>query len=103
MSLSTATEQNFGGNQIGAALTRANLPHDHPIRQELEENAVIVGGRDPAVRVNGQSLDDAIAELRKDKRYADTFGPTPKSVDHRDMRKLTENFDAIREGRIVVK
>ena len=103
MSLSTATEQNYGARVIGEGLSRAGLPFDHPIRQVLEENAVIVGERDPAVRVNGKSLDDAIIELRKDPKYAGTFGPALKSVDHRDMKTLTENFDAVRTGKIVVK
>ena len=103
MSLSTTTERNYAANQIGTAMSLAGLAHDHPMRQELEERAVIVGGRDPAVRVNGKSLDDAIAELKRDPRYAGTFEPTPKTVDHRDMRKLSENFTAIAEGKIVVK
>ena len=102
MALETATEQNFGAKQIGEGLSRAGLPYDHPIRQVLEENATIVGGRDPAVRVNGRSVDDAISELRKDPKYAGTFEPAPKTIDHNDMKTMSSHFDAIRTGKIVV-
>ena len=103
MALETATEQNFGAKRIGEALGRAGLAFNHPIRQALEADAVIVGGRDPAVRVNGKSLDDAIAELRQDKRYAETLGPAPKEIDHNDLKTMSENFADIATGKIVVK
>ena len=103
MSLETATEQNYGAKEIGAGLSRANLAFDHPIREVLEENATIVGGRDPAVRINGMSVDDAIIELRKDPRYAGTFAPKPKEIDHNDLKTLTENFADVAAGRVKVK
>ena len=103
MPLEIPTEQNFGAKQIGEGLSRAGLAFDHPIRQELEARAVIVGGRDPAVRIDGMSVDDAIATLRQEKRYAGTFEPAPKTIDHNDMKTMSSHFDAIRTGKIVVK
>ena len=103
MALEIPTEQNFGAKQIGEGLSRAGLPYDHPIRQELEARAVISGGRDPAVRIDGLSVDDAITELRKDPKYAGTFEPAPKTIDHNDLKTMSAHFDAIRTGKIVVK
>ena len=103
MSLETPTQQNFGAKQIGEGLSRAGLPYNHPMRTELEERATISGGRDPAVRIDGMSVDDAIATLRQEKRYAGTFEPAPKTIDHNDMKTMSSHFDAIRTGKIVVK
>ena len=72
-------EQNFTANEIGKAMSRAGLPFDHAIRAELEQRATILSGREPAVRVDGKSLDDATAQLRRDPKI------------RRDVRAAAEN------------
>src|ERR1039458_207798 len=102
--MSSVTELHFAASEIGAAMSQAGLAWDHPIRRELEERAVILTtGREAAVRVDGLSLADAIIELRKDPKYDGTFAAPPKTIDHNDLKTLTENFDAVRTGKIVVK
>lgn len=37
------------------------------------------------------------------RKYAGTFEQPLKTLDRNDLKKLSENFDAIRTGRIIVK
>lgn len=89
--------QQFVDNEIGKALTRSGLPTDSPMRVELEHEAEIAGVRDVVVRTGGKSLDDRIADLRRDPRYAAAI-QEPVKVAKDDMKRMSENFDAIAKG-----
>ena len=89
--------QQFVDNEIGKALTHSGLPTDSPMRVELEHEAEITGVRDVVVRASGKSLEDRIADLRRDPRYAGAIRQ-PVKVAKNDMKQVTANFDAIAKG-----
>lgn len=102
------TAQKFIHDDIEEALARAGLKYDHPLRELLDREAEIVGNREPVVRVRGASgqmlmLVDRIKELRHDPRYAAIFPAEPPKVPKGDLGKLSENFSAIAEGKVVVE
>jgi hypothetical protein len=71
----TAIAQHFTSTEVCKELTNAGLPHNHPIRQEVEKEAVIVGDRDAFVKIpDGQGgtlmLADRIDQLKRDPRFA---------------------------------
>jgi len=109
MGAQSSTGKAYISSEVVNALTIANLPYDHPMRQELEEKAEIVGDdRNLFVRVpDGQGgrtmLADEIEKLKHDPRYVATIPPSPEKVPRTDMKKLTENFDAIATGKIAVE
>jgi hypothetical protein len=84
------------------------LAHDHAIRALLEKSGVIAGTRQAVVRVPSESgelvtLDDRIKELKSDPRYSDFFPQPEKLVAKLDMQRLSENFEAIATGKVVVE
>jgi len=96
-----ASEDSYIKGEIGSALGRAGLPPDHRIAAILDFHSGIVStGRDFIVRCDGMSLDQKVAEMRKDARYFEQPGT---KVDHRDMGKLRESFDDIVSGKTVVE
>jgi hypothetical protein len=107
MEARSAIAQLFISQEIGRALMRARLSHDHAIRTELENGAVIVGIRDATVRIaegdGSITLDDRIRQLKHDPRYAATFPQPAAKVSRDDMRELTKNFDKIAAGAIAVE
>jgi hypothetical protein len=104
----SAAGQWFIESETGQAVKRAGLQYDHPVRALLEKSAEIVGVREAVVKVRNESgelvtLDDRIKELRSDPRYSDIF-PHPEGIVAKgDMERLSENFDAIAAGRVVVQ
>lgn len=109
MGAQSATGRAYISSEVVKALSVANLPFDHPMRRELEEKAEIVGDdRNLFVRVpDGQGgrtmLADEIEKLKHDPRYVATIPPSPEKVARTDMKKLTENFDAIAAGKMIVE
>jgi hypothetical protein len=105
----SSTAKAFISSEVVKALAIANLPYDHPMRQELEEKAEIVGDdRNLYVRVpDGQGgrimLEDEIERLKHDPRYVATIPPDPPKVAKTDMGKLTENFDKVASGEVRVE
>lgn len=99
---STAT-QNFIDGEIGAALSRVNLPHNHPVRPVLDAEAAVEGTRDPCVRCSGESLDTRIAQLRLDSRFANTFPRTTGKVSKNDLASLRSEFQQVAAGTILVE
>jgi hypothetical protein len=47
-------------------------------------------------------LDAYLDELRRDSRYSQDFPPEPRQVSRKDIDKLREHFNEIREGSVVV-
>ena len=109
MGAQSSTGKAYISSEVVKALISANLPYNHPMRQELEEKAEIVGDeRNVFVRVpDGQGgrtmLADEIERLKHDPRYAATIPADPPKVARTDMKKLTENFDAIASGKMIVE
>lgn len=105
----SSTTKAYISSEVVKALIGAHLPYDHPMRQELEEKAEIVGDdRNLYVRVpDGQGgrilLEDEIERLKHDPRYVATIPPSPPKVAKTDMGKLTENFAAIARGEVAVE
>jgi hypothetical protein len=86
--------------QIDAVLTRNGVGYSCPMRAELESEVVLIGDRDPVVRIcnNGRilTLDSRVDELRNDPRFSSFFPDSPKlRVKRNDQEELRENFDAI--------
>lgn len=102
----SALTQQFITAEIGRALDRAGLPVDHPIKDELDARAALVGIRDAGVRiVDGDRiamLDDYIAELKTDPQYVGTFPPDPKTISVRNQRLVNANLQAIADGKVRV-
>jgi len=48
-------------------------------------------------------LADEIERLKHDLRYVATIPASPKKVARTDMKKLTENFDVIATGKMIVE
>jgi hypothetical protein len=97
----TSSEDSFIKSEIQSALGRAGLPPDHRIGEILDFNSgVAPTGRDFVVRCDGGTLDQKIAELRKNPRY---FPQPSASVDHRDLNKLSESFADIASGKVTVE
>ena len=97
----TSAEDSFVKSEIQTALGRAGLAPDHRIAALLDFHAVITqtSSHDFFVRADGMSLDQKIADLRKNPRY---FEQPSASVDHRDLNKTREAFDDIVSGKTVV-
>ena len=109
MGAQSSTAKVFISSEVVKALAVANLPYNHPMRQELEEKSEIVGDeRDLFVRVpdaqGGRNmLADEIERLKHDPRYLATIPPSPEKVPRTDMKKLIENFDAIASGKKIAE
>ncbi|SRR6266852_4745930 len=109
MGAQSATAQNYISNEVVLELTRAGLAYDHPMRQELEEKAEIVGDdrnlfvRVPDAQGGRTMLADEIERLKHDPRYVATIPPDPPKVAKTDMRKLTEYFDKVASGEVVAE
>ncbi len=103
MTLRSVAELNFADGKIGAALSRAGLPHNHPIRAVLDAEAEIVGVRDATVRCQGQSLDSRVEQLRHDARFSHNFPQPTAKVAKSDMATMHAKFDEIASGKVRVE
>jgi hypothetical protein len=99
----STTEQDFIDGQLDAALTRQGLPHDHPIRTLLEDEALIAGTRQPCVRCGNWSVDERIAQLKEDARFAHTIPHPGGKVNKNDMATMRTRFDEIAAGKVRVE
>ncbi|SRR6266536_2754031 len=100
--------EKFIASEIDRALYRHRLPCVSPLRNELEANAQLGGGREAIVYVRDESncvmtLDQRIQQLKHDPNYSDCFPAEPSRVSRKDERKLRENFSKIASGEIVVE
>jgi hypothetical protein len=99
----THVTQNFIDARIGEALSRNGLAQNHVIRQLLDSEAEVFGLREPGVRCSEKSLDDRIAELRDDPRFANSFPrPLPK-ISKQDLPSLRSEFQRIADGSVRVE
>jgi len=109
MGAESSTGKAYISSEVVKALISANLPYDHPMRQELEEKAEIVGDdrnlfvRVPDAQGGRTMLADEIERLKHDPRYVATIPPDPPKVAKTDMRKLTEYFDKVASGEVVAE
>ena len=109
MGAQSSTGKAYISDEVVKALTSANLPYNHPMRQELEEKSEIFGDdrnlfvRVPDGRGGTTMLADEIERLKHDPRYAATIPADPPKVPRTDMKKLTENFEAIASGKMTVE
>ena len=109
MGAQSSTGKAYISSEVVKALISANLPYNHPMRQELEEKAEIVGDernlfvRVPDAQGGRTMLADEIERLKHDPRYAATIPADPEKVAKSDMKKLTENFDAIASGKMIAE
>jgi hypothetical protein len=109
MGAQSSTGKAYISSEVVKALISANLPYDHPMRQELEEKAEIFGDernlfvRVPDAQGGKAMLADEIERLKHDPRYVATIPPSPEKVPRTDMKKLIENFDAIASGKKIVE
>jgi hypothetical protein len=105
----SSTAKAYISTEVVKALISAHLPYDHPMRQELEEKAEIVGDdRNLYVRVpDGQGgrtmLGDEIERLKHDPRYVASIPVDPPKVAKTDIGKLTEYFDKVASGEVRVE
>lgn len=111
MGAQSSTAKAYISSEVVKALAGANLPYDHPMRQELEEKAEIVGddrNRNLFVRVpdgkGGRTmLADEIERLKHDPRYVANISPDPEKIAKTDIAKLTAHFDAIATGKMIAE
>jgi hypothetical protein len=104
----TDAECRFVDEKISTALSKAGLPTTSSLRSYLSAEAEIFDtGRDLIVRIpraNGDlSLGDRLGELSEDSGLKAQFPAKKPTVDKRDLRTMSENFDAIASGKITVK
>jgi hypothetical protein len=104
----SSTAEKFISDEITQALIRAGLGYEHPIRRDLDARAEIVGLREIVVRVRDERnqqvmLEERIAQLRHDPRFAASFPVEPPKLAKGDMRKLSENFDKVARGDVRVE
>jgi hypothetical protein len=100
--------QKFIANEIAKALDRHRLPHDSPVRDDLESRAEVYGAREAQVRVSDESgrsitLDDRLEQLKCDPNYRNCFPPDLPRVSRNDEKKLQDNFERIARGEVVVE
>jgi hypothetical protein len=99
----SAIQQAFIDSKISEALSRHGVLYDATaLREELEQDAEIVGVRNAGVVVRGGSIDDRIAELRRDPRFESSFPADPPKVARGDIEKIRANFNAIAAGTVKV-
>jgi hypothetical protein len=109
MGAESSTGKAYISSEVVKALIGANFPYNHPMRQELEEKAEIVGDerslfvRVPDAQGGKAMLADENERLKHDPRYVATIPPDPPKVAKTDMRKLTENFDKVASGEVRVE
>ena len=85
------------------ALSRHGIPHDSPLRANLEANATIAAGTDSHVIMkNGNSLDVEIEGLRSP-CPAQSFSAAQRTVAKTDLVGLRDNFERIANGTAVVE
>ncbi len=99
----SVTIQAYVDARLDDALSHAGLANEHPIRAVLDEEAAVVGVREPAVRCREKSLQERIEELRSDPRFAGTF-PSPKpTISKQDTASLRSQFHRVAKGDVVVQ
>jgi len=99
----STTEQNFIDGQLDAALSRHGLPHNHPVRTLLADEAIIAGTRQPCVRCGNLSVYDRITQLKDDTRFAHTFPHPVGKVNKNDVDTMRARFDEIASGNVRVE
>ena len=104
----TASQQSFVDEKIYQVLEEASLPIDSPLRGLLNRDATVFdAGREFGICVpraeRDLSLAERLEELKSDPLFRHNFQAARPAVDKRDMRGLSENFDAILSGKTVVR
>jgi hypothetical protein len=103
----SSIQQKFIDDQIAAALIRANLNHNGPLRQTLSDEAVIVGPASQGylrVRDNrGElvSVETRIEQMRAEPAFSAHF-PNPPKIGFGEGDKIRENFERIGLGEVQV-
>jgi CTP:molybdopterin cytidylyltransferase MocA len=103
-----AIVQKFISTEIDKALFRRGLPHDSPVRPDLETRAEVCGGREVVVLVRDESgrsitLDDRLEQLKRDSNYCDCFPADAPCISRHDEKKMHDNFEKIALGEVVVE
>jgi hypothetical protein len=103
----TAAEQRLADAKIDETLTNAGLPITSRLRTLLDSETEIVDtGRELTARIlhNGRDLShsERLKELSQDAMFKGNFPAEKPTVDKRDLRTMSENFDAIASGKIKV-
>jgi len=91
-------------NAVLDALGRHGIPHDHPMRAELEANATIAAG-DPShvIMKNGNSLDVEIRGRLNSPRMDESLPAPSRTLPKNDTDGLRKYFDDIAAGRVTVR
>jgi hypothetical protein len=103
----TLVGRNYISSTVDKALDGHGVdPLTSPLRELLVNESVIIDAprSNYVVRARGGdvSLDERIAELKQDPKFAREFPPPPKKV-ARTEQELYKNFDAIAKGTAVVE
>ena len=100
----SAIKEHIIRTSVREALTNAQIPHDSPLAQQLQNEAEIAeGSRDAYVRAsNGSSLQDRIEQLKTVPKFGVGIGVKP-TVPSTDTAGIASNFDKIVSGEVVVK
>lgn len=110
----SAPEQQFIDSKLDEALPEFGLAPESPLRAIVDKDAVVVersgitGQKAYGVKVVRDGMPDVsvrerLRELAQDFMYRHHFPPQGKAVSARDMKSLSENFDKIAKGEIVVR
>ena len=104
----SAPEQVFVDQKIDQALADHDLPVSSPIRGLLERDCEIFGiERNLGVRINRperyMSLAERLDELASDPMLKHNFPTAKPTVRSTDMKSMSQNFDAIRTGAMIVE
>ncbi len=85
------------------ALSRHGIPHDSPLRAELEANATIAAGTDShVVMKTGNSLDAEIENWLSSRRLAGSFSTDSRTVAKNDTESVQNHFADIAVGTVRV-
>lgn len=85
------------------ALTRHGIPHDSPLRANLEANAVIgAGDNSSVVMKNGNSLDAEIENWLSSPNGAGSFPTGSRTLIKGDSDSVRNHFADIAAGRVRV-
>ena len=102
MAPNSAISQHLVKMAVLEACSRANVPHDSALAEQLQAEAAMSDGSAYVQTVNGQSLDRRIVELKGEAKFAAGLPSKAPTVRVTDDNQIRANFDRIARGEVTV-